>query len=48
MYDPVLIAAILEELGYFDEKKEKDKRGEVRDEGGNKDNLQNSGEEDEK
>jgi hypothetical protein len=29
MCDPVLIAAILEGLGYFDEKKEKDKKGEV-------------------
>jgi hypothetical protein len=29
MCDPVLIAAILEELGYFDEKKENDKKGEV-------------------
>jgi hypothetical protein len=45
MCDPVLIAAILEELGYFDEKKEKDKKEGVRDEGVNKDNLQNSGEE---
>ena len=26
MCDPVLIAAILEELGYFDEKKEKDEK----------------------
>lgn len=32
MCDPVLIAAILKELGYFDEKKEKDKRDEVHDE----------------
>jgi hypothetical protein len=29
MCDPVLIAAILEELGYFDDKKEKDKKDEV-------------------
>ena len=29
MCDPVLIAAILEELGYFDEKKEKDKKDKV-------------------
>jgi hypothetical protein len=48
MCDPVLIAAILEELGYFDEKKEKDKKEEVRDEGGDKDKLQNSGEVEEK
>jgi hypothetical protein len=30
MCDPVLIAAIPEELGYFDEKKGKDKREEFR------------------
>jgi hypothetical protein len=41
MCDPELIAVILEELGYLDEKKEKDGTDEVRDEGGNKDNLQN-------
>jgi hypothetical protein len=29
MCDPVLIAAILEELGYFDEKKGKDQNDEV-------------------
>ena len=29
MCDPVLIAAILEELGFFDEKKEKDNTQEV-------------------
>jgi len=29
MCDPVLIAAILEELGYFDENKEKDKKEEI-------------------
>jgi hypothetical protein len=45
MCDPTLIAAVLEALGYPDEKKEESKKGEVRDEGGNKDNLQNSGEE---
>ena len=45
MCDPVLIAAILGELGFFDEKKEKVKRGEVCNEGGNKDNLQNNMEE---
>jgi hypothetical protein len=38
----------LQELGYFDKKKEKDKKGEVRDEGANKDNLQNNREEDKK
>ena len=48
MCDPVLIAAILEELGYFDEKdekKEKDKNKEVPDEARGKDNSKNSGEE---
>jgi hypothetical protein len=29
MCDPILIATILEELGYFDDKKEKDKKDEV-------------------
>jgi hypothetical protein len=38
MRDPVLIAAILEELGYFDEKKEKNNKEEVRDEEHRKDN----------
>jgi hypothetical protein len=37
MCDPELIAAILEELGCFDEKKE-DKKEEVHGEGNNKDN----------
>jgi hypothetical protein len=45
MCDPVLIASILEELGYFDEKKEKDKKGEVPDEERMKDNSENSGRE---
>ena len=45
MCDPVLIAAILEELAYFDEKKEKDKKDEVHDEGCMKDNSKNRGEE---
>jgi hypothetical protein len=44
MCDPVLRAAILEELAYFDEKKEKSNKGEVRDKESNEDNLQNSGE----
>jgi hypothetical protein len=48
MCDPVLIAAILEELGYFDEKKEKGKKDEVRDKERNEDNFQNSGEEEQK
>jgi hypothetical protein len=43
MCDPVLIAAILEEMGYFDEKKEKDEKDEVHDEERIKDNLNNSG-----
>jgi hypothetical protein len=38
MCDPVLIAAILEELGYFDEKKEGGMKDEVHDEGSSKDN----------
>ena len=42
--DPVLIAAILEELGYFDEKKEKDRKGKVRGKESIEDNIQNSGE----
>jgi hypothetical protein len=45
MCDPVIIAAILEELGFFDENKEKDKKEEVRDEGSSKSNSKNSGEE---
>jgi hypothetical protein len=44
----VLIAAILEELGYFDDKKEKDKKQEVHDKESNKDNLINSGDEERK
>jgi hypothetical protein len=42
MCDPLLIAAILEELGNFDKKKEKEKKDEVRDKEKNEDN-QNSG-----
>jgi hypothetical protein len=42
MCDPVLIAAILEELGYFDEEKEGDKRDEVHDRKTDKDNSKNS------
>jgi hypothetical protein len=43
---PVAISCLsLEELGYFDEKKDKDKKDEVHDEGGKKDNSKNSGEE---
>ena len=41
MCDPELIAAILEELGYLDEKKE-NKKDEAYDEGANKDNSKNS------
>jgi len=48
MCDPVLIAAILEELGYFDNKKEKDKSSETSDKEGNKGSLQDSGVEDQK
>ena len=45
MCDQVLIAAILEELGYFDERKEKDKTQDVHHEGSINDSSQNSGEE---
>ena len=45
MCDPALIAAILEELGYLDNKKEKDKKDEVREKERNEDNLKNSSEE---
>ncbi len=48
MCDPVLIAAILEELGYFDEKKEKVKKDEVHDEGSSNDPSENSKEGDQK
>ena len=48
MRDPVLIAAILEELGYLDEKIEKDRKEEVREEERIKDNSKNSGEEGQK
>jgi hypothetical protein len=48
MCDPVLIAAILEELGYFDEKKGNDKKRDISDKKGNKDSLQDSREEEQK
>ncbi len=48
MCDPVLIAAILEELGYLDEKKEKDEKDEIYNEELNKDNPKNIGEEEQK
>jgi len=48
MCDPVLIAAILEELGYLDEKTEKDRKEEVREEGRKKDSSQNSREQEQK
>ncbi len=44
MCDQELIAAILEELGYLDEKKKEDKKEEVLDER-SKDNSKNRGEE---
>ena len=40
-----VIAAILEELGYLDEKKERDKKDEAYVEGTNNDNSKNRGEE---
>ena len=43
MCDPVLIAAILEELGYFDEKKEKDKKDQAEHEKTNKDKSRHNG-----
>lgn len=42
MCAPVLIAAILEELGYLDEEKEKGKKEEADDEGSGKDHSGNS------
>ena len=48
MCDPVLIAAILEELGYLDEKKQKDKEDELREKESNQDKLKNSEEVEEK
>lgn len=48
MCDPALIAAILEELGYFDQKKEKDKEDEVHAQGRTNEGLKSSGEEEEK
>jgi hypothetical protein len=44
MCDPVLIAAILEELGYLDEKKEKNWIEDVRDEGIKEDSSKNTAE----
>ena len=43
MCDQELIAAILEELGYLDDKKEKDKKDEINDSEINKDNSKNNG-----
>jgi len=48
MCDQELIAAILEELGYLDDKKEKDKKNEVNDERSNKNKSKNSGKEERK
>ena len=48
MCDPVLIAAILEELGYFDEKKEKNGDKEISDKERNKDRVPDSREEGQK
>jgi cysteinyl-tRNA synthetase len=48
MCDPELIAAILQELGYLDEKKENDKTEEARDKGSSKDNSKRSAEEERK
>jgi hypothetical protein len=48
MCDPAPIAAILEELGYFDEEKKKDKKREISDKERNKVGLQDDWEEDQK
>lgn len=48
MCDPVLVAAILEELGYLDEKIEKDKKGEVDTEQPKQDNSKHSRDEEQK
>jgi len=48
MCDPVLIAAILDELGYFDEKRDEDKKDEVHEKGSKKDSLKNRGVEEQK
>jgi hypothetical protein len=48
MCDPVLIAAILEELGYLNEKKQKDKKAEVHNKENAKEDLKNSEREEEK
>ncbi len=45
MCDAVLIAAIPDELGYFDEKKEKDNKVEIPDGKHMNDNPKNNGEE---
>jgi len=42
MCDPELIAAILEELGYLDDKKEKDKKENVQEEENIKEDSRNS------
>jgi hypothetical protein len=48
MCDSVLIAAILDELGYFEEEKGKDQTREISDKERNQVCLQDSGEEDQK
>ncbi len=48
MCDQELIAAILEELGYLNEKEENDKKEEVPEKGNTKDKLKNTGEEEQK
>jgi hypothetical protein len=48
MCDPELIAAILKELGYLDEKKQRDNEDEVYDEERNKDNFKNFPKEEQK
>ncbi len=48
MCDPEIIAAILEELGYLDEKKEEDKKEDVHEEDDIKEDSRNSEEGEEK
>ncbi len=48
MCDPELIAAILEELGYLDEKKKEDKKENVHEEGDMKEDTGKAGEREQK
>ncbi len=48
MCDPEIIAAILEELGYVDEKKKEDKKQDVHEEENIKKDTRNAGEREQK